>query len=414
MRRTRQPWLTKTNWTLLGIAAAALLAWMVVIAVRFIRDSAKDLTALGSAGEFFNFVYGVPIAAIGALFGILTTIVAYQVANKQGDIQLLEFAVDKSQIALRLYRRLTGALGDTLFAAGKVEELGRGLVGRISRDIDQNSSATVEMLLALDAINFDADELAEFVNGIRNPDLRGVAIESILVLVNFKIAISSVTEILTEITDDIFASHFAKQQILSFRPADRPLDYLRAVLPPALIRSNAGNFSSNVRDLSMNMMVLASRTVATEIPLAYERIPNRFRIVELIGHVLLSVELKRRDFHIHRGLRIGGYRVNLGAAYLLTVFQLVPELETIADSFEAIFETRSPAAMKFLRSAFPDRGELGLSDIMESLKYSLDNLNRLITVEIYDSDGSRYEFYDPAVHGPIPVGGYELFDDEEV
>lgn len=404
-----KPVFGRASLVLLGLVAAALIVWLVASTAGFLRDSLVEpnLAELGQAGEFLNFLYGVPVAAIGAVVGTLTTVVAYQVANKQGDIHLLEFAVDKSQVALKLYRQLTGALGRTLFAGLDVRKVGEILVTRLVQESAANSRPTLNMLLALDRVEFRQDALQTFVDDIRDPDLGSVTIDTINALIEFKAGVRAMAETLDEIVGDIFASHFARRQAESLPAESRPLDYLRGQLPSGFVEAHAERMSGNIHDLSLTLKILAQQTVPSEMALAWDNVPNHFRMLELVGIVLHGPRLKLKDFNSYRGRHIGGYQVNLGAAYILTVSQLVPGVDTIADSFQSMFRSRSEAALKFLRTAFPDRGDFGLPIIMEAIDPCLADLHRLITVEVYVQGGSYHEFYDPALHGPIPTTGYE-------
>ena len=403
--RRRFPWVALAAAATTLAVVSGLMVWM------FIDRNARALAAFSAAGEFFSLVYGLPLALASAAISGVIAYLASKIAERQGDVEILKFIDAKTQPSILIFRRLVAAIGKVFEAGNDAREVGVLLLGRIDDEGGPDKSPLYD-LLKQSAKHFHTLEDAQaFVMGVEDPDHRGDLATTYMVLSAIQQTIDDLAARFQEVKDDTYASIFARQRFESLRDDERPLAWLRRQLPPGAPLDPRA-FAPDMPSLLRNLHNCAAVTSALELPGATLSVPDDNYTVDYLGYVLQPYTLRPKYLVRAGELLIGAYRFNIGAAYILSVAQYVPNKETFASVFEQLFMGRSKIAMNLLDLAVVDERDSISPSMLHTLKPCLEDLNRLIMVDIFDGKGFRSAFYNPDLHGPIPRSGFAEFPDE--
>lgn len=403
--RRRFPWVAITAASATLAVVSGLMVWM------FIDHNSRKLDAFSAAGEFFSLVYGLPLALASAAISGVIAYLASKIAERQGDVEILKFIDAKTQPSILIFRQLVAAIGKVFGAGNEAREIGMLLLDRINDEGGPERSPLYE-LLKQSADHFHTLEDAQkFVAAVEDPDHRGDLAIAYRALVDIQQQIDDLSARFQDVKDDMYASIFARQRFESLRDDERPLAWLRRQIPPGAPLDQRA-FAPDMPSLLRNLQNCAAVTSALELPGATLSVPDDNYTVDYLGYVLQPYTL-RPTYLVQAGkLLIGAYRFNIGAAYILSVVQYVPNKETFASVFEQLFMGRSKIAMNLLDLAIVDERDSISPSMLHTLKPCLDDLNRLIMVDIFDGRGFRSAFYNPDLHGPIPRSGFAEFPDE--
>jgi hypothetical protein len=403
----RASWIALTAAAVTLTAASGLAVWIFID-----RDTPK-LEAYSAAGSFFSLAYGLPLALASAAISGVIAYLAAKIAERQGDVEILKFVDAKTQPSTLVYRRLTATVAQVFAAGNEAREVGLLLLDRIDREGGPGTSALYD-LLEQSAEPFQRPEGAEaFIQGIQDPDHKACLRLAYSALTDIHNGIYDLSARFEELKDDMYASIFARSRFDGVPDKMRPLAWLRDRVPPnAPIGDQV--FKQDMPSLVRNLAGCAAVTRALELPGAALSVPDGNYTVDYLGYVPQPYTLRPKYLVQAGDLLIGAYRFNIGAAYILSITQYVPNKDTFASIFEHLFMGRSKVAMNFLDLAIVDERDSISPSMLHTLKPCLEDLNRLIMVDIFDGEGFRPVFYNPDLHGPIPRTGFAEFEDGPV
>lgn len=387
--------MTSFRITMIALAVAGI--WIVSYVLfsngisSFVADylpTADEPALYSHAGDYFNALWGLPIAVFGAIVGSVVTFFAGLLAARQGDVQILEFVESKLAPAKENYAAL-------------IEQIGR--LGAVSNRALHISEALIEDIAEIDPE--DRLDIGEQLSRLEQSDIakhvdhlvEAKALCEVHRKVTFEIARIFRALSLDTYAAAIHAAHLARRQ-----PFERPLPYMAKVMPPAA-RMQDDDVSENMFSLADNLVTYAENTHWWHFIGAYIYTPAVLGSQDFLGHAMRPIILTLNRPISRSGFKIKGYTFNLGAAYLLSIIAFLPEADMVRDVFKRIFRDRSEIAMRFLDIAGLDRAALGSPYIFRSAILHLEKLERLVLVRLVDGGT---EFYDKNRHGQIPVSGY--------
>lgn len=339
---------------------------------------------LGQAGEYLNLIYGVPVAFMGAAVAVVIAVLGYLFTTQQNEIEILRFVEEKTLLANEKYLALRGVLERFMLT-------GNGIRRQLNKlaHVQMSKSATEEEKARAQA-DYDAAVeglLESFRHIVTSPD--GV---------DFDPAKASLTQVAARIQSDSYTAYFVREQKAASEGA---LAYLRQQLPEEYVEEVKNATSSDLYDVVNSVSFYASNMTKDDIKKAYLFTPLSTSTVDLLGAAIVIFSLRAEAGVTDvQGRAIRGYRINLGAAYILEIIELLPDCESIVSAFNKIFGHRSDVASKFLKEAGPDRQRLASRFWLESFEPQFANLNRLIIVDL---ENAPNEYYDPERHGALKI-----------
>ncbi len=347
----------------------------------FILENPDQVAIFGSAGEYFNYIYGLPLAMVGAILGAIITLLASIVTRRQGDIQILEFVEKRIDRAVANYVRMIKIFEEMIQSSNRlrttIEDLILTEIKR-SEEEDRNPHGAEDIVLPHEG------DLAPYLDDITK---------------RFHALYSEISNL----SQDTYTAMFFKRQIETLPPSHRPLTFLKSHNPKDS-HILEGDFSENMYEVVSNLSALAEITELREFIHAYVQLPPGETSIEYAGFILYPKYLVLKNPITRKGKTIEGYAFNLGAAYILTLYQYFPTRACVKSVFADIFSNRSKVMMNFLDIAAPDKYEFGAPSFFSGIDEQFESLNRLIVVLMEDGN---HEFYDPKQHGSIPKSGFE-------
>ncbi len=376
-------------------AIFALVVVSVATCVFFVnaflgQHTGEGLNAYNAAGQFFSMAIGLPLTAAGAALGVFATLVAQQIASRQGDAEVLKFVEDTIKPAVQHRQRLMRVLGEILYWSSRSSDYAKIARTVIDGEGGRHQSplyAALQRLEASDAPQLENNEIVE---------------QGRLLVTELNSLAEDLRNILDDIFNDIYSHLFARKQLDSLKPDQRPLEVC-ARLVPELIGQAKFLFGDSIPELAQNIHNLARATRPYELVDAIYALPKDHWLIEFVGHVLFAWTNQPNPLVRHQETWLASYRINFGAAYLISLAQAVPEKKIIQDIFHEIFGDRSELATKFVAATIPERSEFGLPLVFEELAASAQNLQRLAVVDTMPQGPTvavtRAEIYRQRAHG---------------
>lgn len=374
--------LRRLGWFVFGMSLALAVTAVVIyglyiLALNWVETEAKSfaqLQELANAGEFYNFVWGVPVAAAAILITWLLTFIALQISNRQGDADIVTLIVS----AVKPYMAQCGALIGGLQGLFRTGNITRLAVIRATEEVRRSTPAgQITGRMLVDQAVAKAREY-----GVSDHPFE----DSCAALVAASEALGQ----------DPFALLLSRRLLDRVPLAHRALDFLNqrvaAIAPevtPHFSERQAISILTGVDDL-------AYRTSLQELVLAYMLLPQGETTIEMVGHALFVIDVAVEK--VANGRRIVGYRFNYGAALLLTIYNIMPRAGIVHDTFDDLFDGQPPIASKALKTLAIDIQHLVDQTWQQGIEDAFSDLNRLIVVDFEDGPP---EFYDPGKHGPI-------------
>lgn len=397
------------SWGAAAFALCALAGALIAIVWQFIELNSHRLDAYSAAGEFFNLAYGLPLALGSTLISGLLAFLAARIAQRQGDVEILKFVDDKIQPSVQTYRRLVNAIGELFRIGNAARELGATLLSIIVAE-GGPSRSRLHALLRESPKHFTSEEEAQrFISETPKAYHSSLA-RTYLLLTDMQTQVDALAASFEAVKDDMHASIFARAKFESEDAEQQPLAWLRKQIP-AGANLPAAIFASDMPSLLRNLANYAGMTAALELPAATLDVPDDNYTVDYLGYVLHPYTLRPKQLIQYGQLMIAGYRFNIGAAYILSIAQYIPNKETFLNTFEKMFMGRSKIAMNLIDLVIVDERDSISPSMLHTLKPCLDDLNRLIMIDIWTGDRAVSVFYDPVLHGPIPKKGFAEFED---
>lgn len=368
------------------IIGTVLVTIIISLLLEREANSLSDMglaSGLGDAGEFLNLKYGVPVAFLGAVVGLIIAAVGYAFTSQQNEIDILRFVEEKAlqsnekYLALRRLMQRIVMGGNAIMHDIHEYEASQG-EEPLSDDERQKARLELEGRL---------ESTIATIRGLLSPDV-SVSDPSGVTL----------RELAEQIQADCYTAYFVREQKAGLRP-ESPLGYLRTRLPAAAAASISRYLSDELDDVARNLDLLARGARAEHGVGAFKQMPFDALTIDVMGAMIASYGVYAApSTQAVDGRAIRGYIFNIGAAYLLEIYDLLPDNASIVIAFNKIFGDRSEVATKFLEEAGPDRSRLASPIWHQSFSAQLENLDRLIIV---DFEQGANEFYDPQRHGPL-------------
>jgi hypothetical protein len=223
---------------------------------------------------------------------------------------------------------------------------------------------------------------------------------------------SAFTRAFRDIDAELYSTSFFRHGFEICADADRPSALRRlAKLAPKIAQARPNWFSEKIADIAENLDTFCTMTQPKELIRAVTVLPPDFEAIDFIGAVIFSPGAPPPYPRRSRDKHICGYRLNLGAAFLVALYQVIPDQDVQHQMFKKIFGGRSEVTANLISTVFPQKSELAPSAITTTLDRAADKLNRLVIVDVLDGDHTSHsfhcEFYDPQAHGPIPPDAFD-------
>jgi hypothetical protein len=341
-----------------------------LMAAIYIQANHNDLDAQSSAGQYLNFIVGIPLTLLAALIGAW---ISYQIAqfNKsKDDFSILDFVDKVSSPVVEAQSRIIATIEVVADAATLMKEDVEAAFRKVSQTAPHQSTVEKLSVIEQELAEPIADNLARIGN--------------------------SLTVIGTQYTNLSLRMHsamFLKERRKRIESTS-PLVHLKRTLPD----STAYIYStSTIPSMVERLIWLHSQTTSRDLTRAYLFLPDQFTCIELSGMVLFSPYFAlTTPITLHDGRIVIGYTVNVGAAFLTTLYASLPDKDDMLCSFRDLMEVPA-VAMRYLEKAGPSVHELALPNIDQAMAAILDDPNRLIVLQTRNDAF----FYNPAEHGDI-------------
>lgn len=412
----------------LALIAAAVLAILALsdIAAEHAENFARNLypiiedrtraDAVNASATFLSYKFGVPVSAVGVLVGLATTLLAAYVgwvlASRQGDIQILEFVEQRLRVSVKANRTMVRALGDMVKCGEKSLDLAKRIVDKLIAQPSTTTGTTSAVYRAQDlkltpvrsditATPILSDKFFdEFM-----PEIKKFTEE-------FPKANSAFRQAFRDIDAELYSTSFFRHGFEFCAAAGRPSALRRlAKLAPTIAQAKPEWFSEKIADIAENLDIFCSMTQPSELIRAVTVLPQDFEAIDFIGAVIFSPGAPPPHPHRYRDKHICGYRLNIGAAFLVALYQVIPDQDVQQQMFKKIFGGRSEVTTNLISAIFPQKSELAPAAITSTLDRAAGNLNRLLIVDVLNGDHTSHsfhcEFYDPQAHGPIPSDAFD-------
>jgi hypothetical protein len=397
------------------IAIAAIALWLYNWVPGWTSGHIREVPRLGdlaSAGQFFSLVFGIPLAFITLLLGVIG---AWHFSSSRDEVEILRFYEEKilTPFGERLQKvtaRVQELIQSTNICRDVCNEVWKRYVNACGPN--QPTPSGFSKWLSPE----DRSKLLEAVGNIIEP---------------IHVWADNYQAVLTRTYETALA--FDRIDQLLAGENGTAIAYLCANLPPLLQGElviehtpmtlqckPAGRLcldgNTNTRSHADDPYFLCQRLLwlaehSDEIDAEFADVfgaPGGQTTVEYLGALLYG-----RTFDLVEPLsrpqmgdvKIKGYIINLGAAIVLTLFQYLPTRKSLCRSFAKTYGTRSGVSQRFVLSSGPEPAQFLSASVYQSLVSQLGHWERLLLVRTT----AGLECYEPERHGPIAAEGYSKF-----
>ncbi|MGJ3230562.1 MAG: hypothetical protein ACFE0P_02055 [Oceanicaulis sp.] len=384
----RRPFVAALAALLAGSAVFALLiAVFEFAAVTFVNSGGAE--TLGESGEYLNFLYGVPVALLGAVLGVFLTVLGFIFAKQQNEIEILRFVEEKTLGATKTYILLRKIMERAMIQCSQLTQVSRRAT-KSREELEQSELNTDEKRRRLDEIaqqhRKDAEkQIARLAGVLSNPAEDEPGDPNLL-------------EIVENLATDPYTALFLREQTEA-RKLTSPLRYLSEHWP---LDDPSGLLRDDFLSISDNLALVSATPTYDDWEIAYTETPINATKLDILGAMLFSAIFQLKTPRETKAGRVTGFIYNVGAAYLLGLYDMLPRKENVEAAFSRIFSDRSEAASNFLSAAGPDRTRIASPDWLLGFEPLLDKPERMIITVI---EGTANQFYDGVSHGPLPTIG---------
>ena len=373
----------------------------------------------GNAGAYYSFVVGVPVAFLGALVGIVASGIFARYTGTRDEAQIFKFIEEAIDPVFVQINTLSNTLQNLIIEGNGLRRLAYQLDGDMSaeRVPDESEDEPGEQLDPWERL----EALLNADDGKLRSKLKGH-------LENIRGELEKWNSTFDALFGSMYAALFLRRRIddvLSERRGTA-VSYLRESLHHSLhakigiacIRSvteelswhdtrGGASYPNDPRTILENVIHFHSITASHHLLRTISFLSPEATTIEFLGAVIYlpSVYLKRPAKCPGNPRKlIESYCINVGAAWIITLYQYIPEENAIFHSFKRIFANKSEVALNFIKLASPSPRFFLQLKVDDSMRDQLSLLRRLIVVRTNHGN----EVYDPKVHGKIPSA--EHFD----
>lgn len=336
----------------------------------------------GSLADILNVSYGLPVAVVGALTGVVVTVLGAIISTRQGDVELLKFVTESLKATSAEYTKIVAALEQLRRAGVRSFRMSEELLDELGRREDKT------------------DNIQDAIESIlKAPDRAAEAVE---MNANLTSGSKTISIALKRISSDPYAESFGERQMNKLPLNHSPLEFIKTIgFPDICIPQRL--LHRGMHDISINILEYANMTEDLHYIQSYSLTPVDVTAEEMAGHTIYWIGCELNSPRKTRHGDIVAYNINLGMAWLLTVVAMIPEKPTIRDFFGDLLGSRGAIVKRYLNLAGPDRSLFGAAQVLKPFLKALKTLDRLIIVRFGDG---RSEFYSRDRHGDIPKHGY--------
>ena len=373
-----------------GAGAFALLALGVVglfgVLVRWEAqiagiDNPSDVQSLGALGDFLNVRYGLPVAVIAGLIGGVITFMLDRISTRQGEVDILNFAEEKSETITACFRPFAESVIKAFGFARKVQLEQTAAAQAVA---ENDPKAPFEKVRAHFCEHAEGT-VAEFRDELKDlrDDAQAVWLNSYSILV---------------------AEHG-----LNARPTHA--DRLEELAQLGLETEAAGRMGllgpeASFFDAAPKMIIsqldrlIQDLTVERAFNVLYQLPPNGLRLMDVAGAIaggqFCALKQPRK---LADGRVCIGYFLNYGAAYFLMLVHALPRRQDVAELIDQLLDRRSKIARVFLEQAGPDWSLYTFTDDWIDGFNDYDRPYAFAYATVREGDRVYSEHYDPMVHG---------------
>ena len=361
-----------------GIAGLIIVLFGIMLLINV--ASVPGVQSLGAAGDVLNVFVGL----LGVVVGLAA---AYLFSSQQGDVEILKFVQDR----VTPYVRQSLLIVESLMAYMTMSH-------RVLPHISDGIQASAGMSSGL-----TVDERRERAVEEIKRELLDAGIDPEKFLQEFRASATSFAEYLKTMGRDTYMNSIADRHL---EKSIGPLAYLEKMAPDDAETMRKDWADSHIYNVADHIETAAGSTDFMDLLDAYVNVPQHYKPSDFIGHLIMPYYfILEKPLETKAGL-IHGYIFNLGAAYLMTAYQVLPKHDVIKKAFNEVFAGRSRLSDSYLAFSKPDAVQFTYPGWREGFDDVLNNLNTLILVV---TDEGFNEYYDPSVHGAIPRTGYRIF-----
>lgn len=391
----------------LGVALAGLsYAFLTAEVGTFVKGVSDEsgVVPFGAAGEYFNLIYGLPVAILSAAIAALVAYAAATFTARQGDIETLRFTEEQISRANERFFRLANFLADC-------QKFG---------DLLYRAATTVLEERAIKAGTALAGGAKPAPTAGKSPERPDTA-DLCSLLATFSGRALQLPDIAFHIAHDPFAYRFAESERQRAAGAQDGLTFLASVVPGGLPEAYLeGDLLQTADNIRFHAERVGARAAAGEASDALGTLTTLMHVVHFMptfaGHVLcgwrfalkeprpidMEEDGKTRQVYLY------ALDFNIGLALLERLFSFLPSRQTVSAVFHNIFtdRNRSKLAENYLREMGTDR-EVLLTPLAREVYQDHARLARELVVAILSDEpgrlvGQTTAFYDEASFGPYP------------
>lgn len=368
----------------IALSARESYFWLDHYSATYIHDHIKEirdynLTDYSNAGQYLNFIIGIPLAISAALLGAFVTYQVGHLASTKDDFSSLKFV---NKVSAPIFAAQS-KIAQTLEVIGNngirfVDSVEAAIIK--SQPIEQNEDIGKELEAIWEELEKKQSEHFQ----------------------ENRAALTSIEGLYERLESNMSSAMFLRKRadilntaskMLGSRPhrSSLPNDYLVKLLPSKAAQFLAG---MNAKTMVHRLVSFSETAGGSDTVRAYFYLPDKFNIIEFAGMVLFSPYFKLANpITLRNGYVITGYSVNVAGAYLATIYESLPDKRAMLLALEDVMPMRNIAA-KYLKKAGPEISELAPQHINRAIKTILKEPNRLIILQ--SKDGAV--FYDPTEH----------------
>jgi hypothetical protein len=334
----------------------------------------KDYSVVdySNAGQYLNFVIGLPLAAAVALIGAFVSFQVGHFTNTKDDVAILEFIDRISTSTFQGQRNIATTLTTIQACGDRVIKAVESVVKQEMQDLTaDNFEQKIETIwTSLEPTQQEAfDEIQRQLTGLAQMHDR--------------------------LSSQMHSALFLRDHERA-TAANWPVGRLQRILSDSSQAERIPILHGH--EMICDLLTLTADRTGLDLVRAYLYSPAPPPSIEFIGAVLCSPLVKLEDGpHLSDGGQITGYTVNIGAAYLATLYQSLPDKSEMLSSLNNILDRVPRAAKKYLDAAGPCITTFASSDVVKEINAIQANPCRLIVLQTEDTE----IIYDPEVHGDV-------------
>ncbi len=405
------------------IALAVFFAWVVIgllyLAISHVelietqpRGESFEFKSPSDVGSYLSFKLGLLTSAIVAVIGLLAAWLAQKYIDRQGEVAILTFS-EKNFMYLTRRFRMFGSAMRKIFTE-------RYLLEQILGNPDLIASVIKDAR--------DEDDIAGYIERRLKEELPEVN----KTLLEMGELLEQSARALEQLAEHPFSHAILKEEMFGPNAEKNIIPLLAPDTRDDLI--NNEDFSQyafvcrDLLELAWQLRAMSEKISYVSILRSFQYLPDPFNSADLVG---LAMEYRIYKFNNQKKSEGERYLiVNVGAALLITIFQIFPDRERVLKLFKRLFPQRSDVAETFTKYAGPDVSSILALSHREFIKLHIPNADKYVigknkTLKIPNSianlnhgglvfyvqePNKEPERYDADVHGKLSWSNLSVYE----